>query len=89
MILEINNQPISNGDDYFKEIKKVLWGEEVLFTVLRNKKKIYKKIRSKSFYDYKLKTVMFGIKTKLFKKKYLKVIKTQILYSEENYDKKR
>ena len=41
VILEINKQPIFNGNDYLKEIKKVLWGEEVLFTILRDKKKIY------------------------------------------------
>lgn len=88
VILEINKQPIFNGNDYLKEIKKVLWGKEVLFTILRNKKKIYKKIKSNSFYEYKLRTVNFGVRTKLFDKKYLKVIKTQPLYSEGNLIKK-
>ena len=88
VILEINKEPIFNGGDYLKEIKKVLWGEEVLFTILRDKKKIYKKIKSNSFYEYKLRTVMFDVRTKLFNKKYLKVVKTQPLYSEGNLIKK-
>ena len=88
VILEINKEPIFNGRDYLKEIKKVLWGQEVLFTILRDKKKIYKKIKSNSFYDYKLKTVTFGVKVKLFYKKYLKVVETQPLYSEDNLIKK-
>ena len=88
VILEINKEPIFNGSDYLKEIKKVLWGEEVLFTILRDKKKIYQKIKSNSFYEYKLRTVMFDVRTKLFDKKYLKVVKTQPLYSEGNLIKK-
>jgi hypothetical protein len=88
VILEINKEPIFNGSDYLKEIKKVLWGEKVLFTILRDKKKIYRKIKSNSFYEYKLRTVMFDVRTKLFNKKYLKVVKTQPLYSEGNLIKK-
>ena len=88
VILEINKEPIFNGSDYLKEIKKVLWGEEVLFTILRDKKKIYQRIKSNSFYEYKLRTVMFDVRTKLFDKKYLKVVKTQPLYSEGNLIKK-
>lgn len=82
IITAINNVPIANIEEYYIEIKKVLWGESVLFSILRNNKKFSFKIKSKSFYDYKLHSVQFGIETKIFKKKYNKVIGTQSLFSE-------
>ena len=88
IITAINNVPITNIEEYYIEIKKVLWGESVLFSILRNNKKISFKIKSKSFYDYKLHSVQFGIETKIFKKKYNKVIETQSLFSEGDLIKK-
>ena len=88
IITAINNVTISNIEEYYIEIKKVLWGESVLFSILRNNKKISFKIKSKSFYDYKLHSVQFGIETKIFKKKYNKVIGTQSLFSEGDLIKK-
>ena len=88
MILEVNGKLINNQDEYYKIIKKVLWGQTISFKILRKNKKINFKIKSNSFYQYKLNHLTFGIKTKLFKKKYLKVINTQSLYSEGNLLKK-
>ncbi len=88
IILEVNGKLINNQDEYSKVTKKVLWGQTINFKILRKNKKINFKIKSNSFYHYKLNHLTFGIKTKLFKKKYLKVINTQSLYSEGNLIKK-
>jgi len=88
IILEINDKKIFNQNDYYREIKKVLWGESVSFKIIRNDKKFSYKIKSKSFYDFKLNTVEFGVRTEIFKKKFIKVIETQPLYSEGDLIKK-
>ena len=50
LIYSINFVLVNTREEYDKEIKKVLWGESVLFSILRNNKKISFKIKSKSFH---------------------------------------
>ena len=88
IILELNEKLTKNFFEYDYEIKKVIWGEKLKVKVDRKGKILVKEINTTSFDEYKKRTVMFGVKTKLFQKIFLKVIKTQTLDSEGELIKK-
>ena len=88
IILELNEKKIKKLSEYFDETKKVIWGEKLKVKINRGGKILDKEIQTTSFDEYKKRSVMFGVETKLFKKEFVKVIKTQILASEGNLIKK-
>ena len=88
IILELNEKKIKKLSEYFDETKKVIWGEKLKVKINRGGKILDKEIQTTSFDEYKKRSVMFGVETKLFKKEFVKVIKTQTLASEGDLIKK-
>ena len=77
LIVEINNIKIKNRDEFDNEIKKVIWGEKIKIKINRKNKILDKKIQTTSFEDYKKRTTVFAVETKVFKRKFLKVVEVQ------------
>ena len=88
IILELNEKKIKKLSEYFDETKKVIWGEKLKVKINRGGKILDKEIQTTSFDEYKKRSVMFDVETKLFKKEFVKVIKTQTLASEGDLIKK-
>ena len=88
IILELNEKKIKKLSEYFDETKKVIWGEKLKVKINRGGKILDKEIQTTSFDEYKKRSVMFCVETKLFKKEFVKVIKTQTLASEGDLIKK-
>ena len=88
IILELNEKKIKKLSEYFDETKKVIWGEKLKVKINRGGKILDKEIQTTSFDEYKKRSVMFGVETKLFKKEFVKVIKTQTLTSAGDLIKK-
>ncbi len=73
LIYSINFVIVKTREDYDKEIKKILWGEEVIVGVIRKHKELTIKIKTTSLYNYRLRTIELGIDYKKSKDKFLKV----------------
>ena len=77
LILEINDIKIKNRNEFDNEIKKVIWGEKIKIKIDRKNKILDKEIQTTSFEDFKKRTTVFGVETKVFKKNFLKVVEFQ------------
>ena len=73
IILEINNIQVKNREQLDCELKKVTWGNKIKIKINRKNKILVKEVKTTSFEDYKKRLVMFEVKTKLIKKKFLKI----------------
>ena len=73
IILEINNIQVKNREQLDCELKKVTWGNKIKVKINRKNKILVKEVKTTSFEDYKKRLVMFEVKTKLIKKKFLKI----------------
>ena len=73
LIYSINFVLVNTREEYDKEIKKVLWGEEIVVGVIRKHKKLIIKIKTTSLYNYRLRSIELGILYKKSKDKSLKV----------------
>ena len=88
LIYSINSVLVKSREDFLREMKKVLWGEEVEVGVVRNNKKKIIKVKTTSLFNYRSKTIVLGISLKLFKKKFLKVSNVDLHSSSDNIVKK-
>jgi len=88
LIYSINFVILKTREDYFREMKKVLWGDEVQVCVIRENKKLIVKIKTSSLYNYRSRIIALGIHLKIFKKKFLKVNDVNLHSSAHNIIKK-
>ena len=88
LIYSINSAIVKTRKDFDKEIKSVLWGEEIKVGVIRKDKKLTIKIKTTSLYNYRLKTITLGIGFKKSKSNFLKVSDVAKCSSTDNIIKK-
>ena len=88
LIFSVNSVKVNTRKDFDKEIKNILWGDEVKLGVIRKNKKLKIKIKTSSLYNYKLKTIELGICFKKTKDKLPKVCCVAKCSSADNIIKK-
>ena len=88
LIYSINSVSVKSREDFYKEMKKVLWGDEVDVGVVRKNKKKIIKVKTTSLFNYRSKIIALGINLKPFKKKFLKVSNVTLHSSAHNIIKK-
>ena len=88
LIYSINSVIVKSREDFDKEIKNVLWGNEVKVGVIRKGRKLIIRIKTTSLYNYRLRTIELGIGFKKSKDKFLKVSDVAKCSSVDNIVKK-
>ena len=88
LIYSINSVIVKSREDFDKEIKNILWGNEVKVGVIRKGRKLIIRIKTTSLYNYRLRTIELGIGFKKTKDKFLKVSDVVKCSSVDNIIKK-
>ena len=61
LIYSINSVIVKSREDFDKEIKNILWGNEVKVGVIRKGRKLIIRIKTTSLYNYRLRTIELGM----------------------------